>query len=176
MSVLPDQDPPSRLTGDSSVGAVIAAFAKSADPALERRELRAALSHIAAELGTMPIRAVRARHVVGLLDDLRDEGLSPRRETAVVDALGSLFAFAVARRLIAVSPVTEPARPERHQRPRPERHHRPRPRAAAPAPPEETHTPTLTMLALGARVAWWTALIVTLGFATLLLVLVVELA
>jgi hypothetical protein len=172
MSALPDHDPPPPLTGDSSVGAVIAAFADVTDPAHERRELRSALSHVAAELGTMPIRRVRSQNVLALLGDLRAAGLSPRRQTAVVDALHSLFAFAVARRLVAVSPVAQPAGAERHEHPRAH--------AATPAGPpprtEDPRTPTLTMLALGARVAWWTALIVTMVFATLLVVLVFELA
>jgi hypothetical protein len=171
MSALPDHNPPSRLTGDSSMSAVIAAFADATDPGREDRELRSALSHIDADLGTTPIRRVRSRNVLALLGDLRAAGLSPRRETAVIDALHSLFGFAVARKLVAASPVMEPARPERDDPPRAS--------AAAPAAPaawtEGARTPTLTMLALGARVAWWTALIVTMGFATLLVVLVVEL-
>jgi hypothetical protein len=176
MSASPDRDPSSTLTGDSTVGAVIAAFVDTRVPAADRRDVRSALSHIDAELGTRPIRTVSARNVVALLGDLRAAGLSPRRETQVADALHALFAFAVARRLIAASPIVETTRPERSARPR----SRPRPAPAAAAPPleqaEELRTPTLSMLALGARVAWWTALIVTTGFAALLLLLVLELA
>jgi hypothetical protein len=173
VTALPDHDPLPPLTGDSSLSAVIAAFAGALGPG-ERRELRAALSHVDAELGTMPIRTVRPRTLVGLLGDLRAAGLSPRRRVAVIEALRSLFAFALARGLVSTSPVTGLADAEPHDRPRP--------RAAAPVVPvarteeSRTPTPTLTMLALGARVAWWTALIVTLVFATLLVVLVVELA
>ena len=76
----------------------------------ERRELRAALSHVDAELGTMPVRAVRSRHLTALLDDLGDAGLSPRRQTAVVDALHVVYAFAIARGLVAADPLAEPAR------------------------------------------------------------------
>jgi site-specific recombinase XerC len=144
------------LTPDSSVDDVIAAVMPSAD----RRELRAAFSHIAAELGTRRVRAVRARHVDALLDGLRRAGLSAGRQDAVVDALHSLFAFAVARGLVAVDPTRDLG---------------PSPQAPEPAP-EVSRTPTLTMVALGARVAVWTTAILTLGFAALLLVLVVELA
>jgi hypothetical protein len=171
MSAAVHRDRPS-LTGDSSVGAVIAAFAEATDPGRGRRELRSPLSHIDAELGTMPIRRVRARHVVALLDDLRAAGLSPKRQMAVINALHSLFAFAITRRLVTESPMAEVAPPARDDGP-------PTPAAAPASPraePEEQRTPTLTMLALGARVAWWTALIVTMTFVALALGLVVELA
>ena len=51
----------------------------------------------------------------------------------------------------------------------------------APAPAVEPElarspTPTLTMIALGARVAVWTAWAVTMVFAALFVVLVLELA
>jgi hypothetical protein len=159
---------PPLLTGDSSVSAVIVAFAGASDEPGERRELRSALSHVDAELGTMPIRAVRARHIVALLDELRAAGLSPRRRMAVTDALHSLFGFAVARGLVTASPLFE-ATSHREDEP-------PRRRATAPPHTEEPRTPTLTMVALGAKVAWWTALVVTIGFATMVLGLIIELA
>ena len=81
-----------------------------------------------------------------LLDDLHDAGLSPRRETAVIDALRSLFAFALARGLVAVDPLARPPAPAPAERRAPPRRR-----------PPPTPTPTLTMLALGARVAVWTA-------------------
>jgi len=139
------------LTGDSSLGDVIAGFERETEPA---REVQAALSHVDVELGAMPLRNVRPRHVDALLDDLHGAGLSPRRETAVIDALGSLFAFARDRGLTTVDPL--PGHPH----------------AGAPAVP----TATLTMLALGARVASWTAVAVVLVFVLLLLVLILELA
>jgi hypothetical protein len=142
---------PTALTGRSSVDAVIRAFVAAVDPSGERRRLRAALSHVEAGLGTMPIRAVRPRHVATLLDHLQDAGLSDRREAAVVEALHSLFAYAIARGLVAADPVDEPERR---------------------GPP----TPTLTMIALGAKVALWTTWLVTVAFIGLAVMLVVELA
>jgi hypothetical protein len=145
--------PLSPLTGDSSLGAVIAEFLRATDADADR-ELRSGLSHIDAELGTMPVRNVRTRHLTALLDDLRQAGLSSRREAAVADAAHALFEFAVAQRLVAADPV--PAAPE--------------PPAPATAP-----TPTVAMIALGARVAFWTTWLITLGFLVLLLALLVEL-
>ena len=114
----------------------------------------------------MPIRAVRTRHLAALLDDLYDAGLSARREAAIVDALHSLFAFAVARRLVAADPTPGPVVPK------------PKNRVPAPAPamPTPTPTPTLTVLALGARVAAWTAWTISIVFVVLLVALVLELA
>jgi hypothetical protein len=147
--------PLSPLTGDSSLGAVIAEFLRATGADADR-ELRSGLSHIDAELGTMPVRNVRTRHLTALLDDLRQAGLSSRREAAVADAAHALFEFAVAQRLVAADPVPEAAAPE--------------PPAPATAP-----TPTVAMIALGARVAFWTTWLITLGFLVLLLALLVEL-
>jgi hypothetical protein len=159
------------LTPHSSVSAVIADFVGESGSAAERRGLRAALSHVDAELGTMPIRAVRTRHLTALLDELYDAGLSARREAGIVDALHSLFAFAVARRLVAADPTPRRAEPMPRSRVR-----TPAP-PAMPAPPStRTSTPTLTMVALGARVAIWTAWTITIVFAALLVALVLELA
>ena len=145
----------------TQLSAVIAEYVRADAGHGDRRELRSALSHIDAELGTMPIRRVRARNIRAMLDDLADAGLSPRREAAVVDALHGVFAFAVARGLIDHDPTpgraTRPAEVPRSQ-----------PRAAT-AP-----TPTLTMLALGARVAFWTTWSIVVGFLVLLVALLVE--
>jgi hypothetical protein len=153
--------PLSPLTEDSPLGAVIAAYVAGNAADGDRRELRSALSHVAAELGTMPVRSIRGRHVAALLDDLKDAGLSPRREAAVVDALHAVFAFAMARGLITHDPT--PGRGSR-------------PRVAAPPPetPPKAPTPTLTMLALGARVALWTTWFIVVGFLVLLVVLLFE--
>jgi hypothetical protein len=139
-------------TGDASLGAVIAEFLAER-ATLADRDLRAALNHVDAELGTMPVGSVRPRHVTALLDDLHGAGLSLRRVTAVADALRAVFAYAVERRLVAVSPMPGPAPP-----------------AAAAAP-----TPTYTMLAVGVRLAAWTTWIVVIGFVALLAMLLVEL-
>jgi hypothetical protein len=150
--------PLSPLTPDSSLSALIAEFRRTAG---DDRELRAALSHIDAELGTMPVRSVRPRHLSTLLDDLRAAGLGARREATMVDALHGLFAFALARRLVAADPTpgTTPLRTP----------------AAPPRTPSRSPTPTLAMLALGARVAFWTTWIITLAFLVLLLGLLLEL-
>ena len=139
MSASPDRAR-TPLTGASSVGAVIDEFLQATDPAGERRELRAALSHVDAELGTMRLRTVRPRHVDAMLDDLERAGLSPRREAAIVDALHAVYAFALERRLVAVDPLGEPERRTSAPRPR---------REPARRRPRATPTPTLTMLALG---------------------------
>jgi hypothetical protein len=55
------------------------------------RDLRAALGHVDAELGSLPLQALRHRHVDALVQDLRQEGLSARRETAILDALDLLY-------------------------------------------------------------------------------------
>ena len=163
MSSLPDPDTPSPLSGDSSLGAVIAEFVRAA-PGRERRELRSALSHVDAELGAMPVRSVRARHVTALLEELRRAGLGSRREEEIVDAVHAVFSFALARRLVAVDPLPGPGAPPRVAP------LQPRDAAATAAP-----TPTLTLLAVGARVAAWTVTLIVLGFLALLLVLIVEL-
>jgi hypothetical protein len=144
--------PLSPPAGDVTLGSVIAEFLSDAGV---DRELRAALWHIDAELGTMPVRDIRPRHVTALLDDLRRAGLSASRSDAVEDALHALFAFAVSRRLVAVNPMTGPP--------------------PAAAPPPSTPTPTFAMVALGARVAFWTTWIVLIGFLALLLILLVAL-
>jgi hypothetical protein len=152
--------PLSQLTEDSSLGAVIDAYLAAARDD-DRRGLRSALSHVAAELGTMPVHRVRARHVGALLDDLTGAGLSPRRQAAVVDALHAVFAFAVGRGLTDHDPTPGGrARPRGATPPR---------ESAAKAP-----TPTLTMLALGARVALWTTWFIVIGFLLLLVALLVE--
>ncbi|HEX5617313.1 MAG TPA: hypothetical protein VFX51_02785 [Solirubrobacteraceae bacterium] len=159
--------PLSPLTRDSSLGAVIAEFMRATDSGADR-ELRAALTHVDAELGTMPVRTVRPRHLTALLEDLREAGLSPRREALVVEALHAVFAFAVARGLVAADPTPDAA-------PR-----RAAPQRAAPpdaAPPEAATapSPTFAMLALGARLAFWTTWLIMVGFLVLLLVLLLEL-
>ena len=138
--------------GDASLGAVIAEFLNERATAADR-DLRTALNHVDAELGTVPIADIRPRHLTALLDDLRDAGLSPRRQATVTDALHAVFAYAVARRLLAVSPMPGPPPP-----------------ADAAMP-----TPTFTMLAVGVRLAAWTTWFVVIGFVVLLAMLVVEL-
>jgi hypothetical protein len=166
--------------GGHTVGGVIAAFVQAAedgralDGSGERytpgdlRELRAALSHVDSELGSMDVRAVRTRHVTALLEELRGQGLSSRRETRIAEALTSLYAYALQHDLVAVGPVIDQPGPERED---------PAPSREAPrARPTPTPTPTLAMVAFGARVALWTTWIIVAAFAVLVLALVAELA
>jgi hypothetical protein len=163
---------------DPTLSSVIAQFVGSAATAGERRERRAALSHVDAELGTMPMRAIRTRNLTAMLDDLAAAGLSARRQDAVVEALHSLYAFAIGRGLVADDPASGAAAvapPTAMPAPTPA----PMPAPTAtptPAPmPAPTATPTLTMLALGVRVAAWTAWTIAIVFALLLVALVLEL-
>jgi hypothetical protein len=71
------------------------------------RALRGALSYVDSELGTMDVQDVRRRHIQALLDQLRGSGLAPARIHAVVDALNSLYAYAIQRELVGFSPVVE---------------------------------------------------------------------
>jgi hypothetical protein len=139
-----------------TVSDAIAALVSASGSNAERRELRAALSHVDARFGSMPVRELSERRVAALLDELHEAGLSPRRETAILDAVHSLRAFAGAPRPVAADPF-------------------PAPPATAPTT-TPTPTPTLTMLTLGARVAAWTAWTITIVFALLLVALVLELS
>jgi hypothetical protein len=152
------------LSDDPSVDAVIAEFLRATDSQAERRELRSALSHVAAEIGTMPLERVRPRHLMAVLDDARAAGLSGRREKGILDALSALYSFAEARGIVSTNPLAFPAPPPAPAAPRVQ------PASAG------AQTPTLTMVALGARVAFWTAWLITIGFVLLLVVLVLELA
>lgn len=142
--------PLSPADGDASLGAAIAAFLAETGA---DRELRSALRHVDAELGTMPIADVRPRHVAALLDDLGRAGLSAARQADVSDALSALFAYAVARRRVAVNPMPGPVAPP----------------AAASAP-----TPTATMLAVGTHLVGWLTWMIVAGFLAVLLLLLVE--
>ena len=102
---------------DRELGAVIAEFLRAAEAGRVRRAdgarygrddlraLRGALSHVASELGTRGVGAIRGWQIELVLDRLRDAGLPERRVTAVVDALRSLFAYAIGRGLVAANPV-----------------------------------------------------------------------
>jgi hypothetical protein len=158
--------------GPQTVDAAITAFLRAAEGGLvsnpsgdlytatELRELRAALSHVDSELGSLDVRAVRRSDVSALLDELRREGLSPRREQAIVDALESLYSYAVDRGLVAASPVGEQPRALREDPP-----------PAVGHPP----TPTEAVLAVGTRAAAWASWTIVVAFAVVVLVLVVEL-
>jgi hypothetical protein len=137
----------------------------------------------------MNIQAIRRWHVQGMLDELRRAGLAPGRLTAVVEALHSLYAFAIQRGLVEDSPVIWLTFPQYSDRvrapaaqapPRPPRPPAPQvPEAAAPTPsstPVETQTPTQAMLALGGSVLIWTVRVTVTIFVLVAIVLVVEFA
>ena len=83
-----------RTHGDATVGAasaeLLSAAEANASSRAELRELRAALSHIDAELGPLPLRALDDEHVQALVGGLRVAGLSPERERAIVSAVDAL--------------------------------------------------------------------------------------
>lgn len=120
----------------------------------ELRELRAALSHIDAELGPLPLSSLDDEHVATLVRNLRAAGLSSERERAVMRAIAALRG-----RRPAPVPVLAPA-------------------ASAPAPPARASeaTPTDAMLALGSRVATLASVSVFLLFAAVIALAVVTLA
>ena len=78
----------------ASVGAAAAELLRAAEAGsssrAQLRELRAALSHIDAELGPMPLSELRDDHVRALVGSLRAAGLSASRERAVLDAIDAL--------------------------------------------------------------------------------------
>lgn len=76
------------------------------------RSLRGALSYVDSELGSMDVQDVRRRHVQALVNQLRGAGVAPARILAIVDALGSLYAYAIRRELVGFSPVIELELPE----------------------------------------------------------------
>jgi hypothetical protein len=127
----------------------------------ELRELRAALIHIASELGTMSLEDVRGWDVRALIDRLRDAGLSPNRLTSVVQGFRSLYAYADGRKLIERSPVPAPAFLGGDDR--------------ADAAFGESSNPTDAMFALGVQVVNWTERLVLLAFILVVLALGVEL-
>jgi hypothetical protein len=114
----------------------------------ELRELRAALSHIDAELGPLPLGSLDDEHVATLVRNLRAAGLSSERERAVMGAIAALRG-----RRPASAPAAAPAAP----------------RASEP-------TPTDAMLALGTRVATLASVSVFLLFAAVIALAVVTLA
>ena len=99
------------------LGSVVEEFLHAAedgrapDPSGERyspadiRELRGALSYVAAELGDTNVEDVGSRDVQHLVDRLQHSGLSATRVDAVVAGLHALFAYAVDRELLATDPV-----------------------------------------------------------------------
>ena len=193
------------------LGAVIAEFLRAAEAGRVRRAdgarygrddlraLRGALSHVASELGTRGVGTIRGWQIELVLDRLRDAGLPERRVTAVVDALRSLFAYAIGRGLVAASPVIGLSVPDddvpefevpirdtaarvRDNGTRTRdaetriRDTQSRIRDTGTRMWEATRTPTGAMLLLGEQAARWTIRAIVIAFVLLALALVVALA
>jgi hypothetical protein len=71
----------------------------------EVRRLRGLLAHVVSELGTRDVDAVGGRDIMALIDGLGADGLPPGRVDAIVDALRSVYAYAIGRGLVRVSPL-----------------------------------------------------------------------
>ena len=154
----------STLEGDE-LGAVIADFlGEAADGRVhgaagrpftrdQLRELRGALVHVTSELGGRDVAAIRGRDVQALVDGLGDAGLPPARVDAVVEALRSVYAYAISRRIVRSSPLVGLARD-------------------AGEPP----SPTDAMIQLGERVATFMVRFVVVAFLVVAIGLVVALA
>jgi hypothetical protein len=71
------------------------------------RALRGALTYVDSELGPMAVQEVRRRHVQAMVDQLRASGLAEDRIHDVVEALRSLYAYAIRHELVGFSPVVE---------------------------------------------------------------------
>ena len=101
------------------LGAIVEEFLQAAEdgrvgdragrsyPPERLRELRGALSYVAAELGAMNIEDVGRGDVESFVERLRRSGLSAARVDAVVGGLDALFSYAVERDLVATNPVAE---------------------------------------------------------------------
>jgi hypothetical protein len=70
------------------------------------RDLRGILRHhLKHELGEMPLRDVRRRHIQALLDRLAEEQLSESRIRSVVSAVRALYGYAIERGHVELSPA-----------------------------------------------------------------------
>jgi len=70
------------------------------------RDLRGILEyHVGPDLGEMPLRDVRRRHVQGLVDRLGAEQLSESRIRSVVSAVRALYGYAIERGHVEFNPA-----------------------------------------------------------------------
>jgi hypothetical protein len=144
------------------------------------RELHSALSHVKSELGTVHVGAIRRWQIQGMLDELRRGGLAPGRLAAVVEALHSVFTYAIERGLVEDTPVIWLTSPEQGQRA--ETVTAPAAQRSAPAPAPEPlaaeapTTPTSAMVALGSSVLLWTVRATVTVFVLIVIVLLVGFA
>ena len=173
-STLSLADTPSDKGGDGRrLSAVIAAFLRAAEAGRARdghgapytraglRDLRSALTHVDADLGSADVDVVEASHLQALVERLHDAGLPPSRISAIVEAMRSLYAYASENGLAAGDPaadaITSRDRDENRSQP-------------FQAPPA-THT----MLALGTQVSAWAERIIVMAFVLTAIALVLEL-
>jgi len=70
------------------------------------RDLRGILSHhVKHEIGEMPLRDVRRRHIQALIDRLAEEQLSESRIRSVVSAVRALYAYSIEQGHVEFSPA-----------------------------------------------------------------------
>jgi len=139
------------MRSNEELGSVIADFLDGARAGVVRspggspytsaqlRELRGALTHVTSELGDRDVAELRSRDVRGLVAELGDAGLSPERTAAIVDALRSVYAYAMERGMVTTSPLV----------------------GLAPAA-SEGPTPTAAVLQLGEQLARFTGRLMVL--------------
>jgi hypothetical protein len=72
-----------------------------------RAQLRAGLTYVESEIGSMPLQAVRRRHVQALIDELHSAGLPSDRIVEVVSSFRDLFVYAIQRDLVDFNPIVE---------------------------------------------------------------------
>jgi site-specific recombinase XerD len=153
-----------RETAAAELGSVIAAFLRDAEAGdvraagrtytrAELRDLRGALTHVAAALGPLDVAELRSRDVRGLVDELGAAGLRPERVSAIVDALRSVYAYAMGRGLVTTSPLV----------------------GLAPAAGDGP-SPTTAIVQLGEQLARWTVRLMVMLFVLAAVGLAVALA
>jgi hypothetical protein len=107
-----------RRADDVLTSAAIEAFIEAAEGGWARnrsgrryrpsalRDVRGILRHhVAHELGEMPLRDVRRRHIQALIDRLAAEGLSESRIRSVVSAIRALYGYAIEQGYVELSPA-----------------------------------------------------------------------
>lgn len=187
--LLPDATEP---VGDTvapvrdTVGAAVAAFLDAAEHgsvldsdgsrySRERlRDVRASLSHVDSELGSLPMRSIDSADVDRLLVDLRRAGLPPARLDAIVIALRALRGYAADEGLVGDRALPDPALTETGAGESPWVTLPPEPGYAEPEP-RPGPTPTLELVATARRVATWTVRTILFVFAVLVVLLILEL-
>jgi hypothetical protein len=86
------------------------------------RELRWCLTgHVADRLGATDLRKVRRRDIEGIVDELATEGISRRRQRAVVKSLRALYDYAIERDLVSLNPAERVALPDENDAEQPTR-------------------------------------------------------